>query len=110
MDNKRTILSLLYSSLIPRHAIIDAILYDDLAKARKLLKHNPDLVYTKNNYGATPLHWAAAKGHEEMVKLLLINKARVDSKNIYGQTPIELALMNGYPEIKEMLLQHGRKN
>src|ERR1017187_8938103 len=58
----------------------------DLEKVRALLKGNPDLVSSKDdNYGATPLHRAAQKGHKEVVELLLDSKAQVNAKDNYGQ-------------------------
>jgi ankyrin repeat protein len=107
MNIRHAFFSRLYSSIFPRQrAMIDAVLDGDLGKTKVLLKHNPDLVHSKNNYGATPLHWAAAKGHKDVAELLVANKAEVDAKNVYGQTPVDLAAMNGYQDVAELLRQY----
>ena len=60
--------------------------------------------------GRTPLSWAAEKGHEGIVKLLLgregVNPDTPDTK--YGQTPLLLATSNGHEAIVKLLL--GRED
>src|ERR1035437_5856752 len=38
----------------------------DLESAKALLKHNPDIVFTKDEFGATPLLSAAAYGRKDV--------------------------------------------
>jgi ankyrin repeat protein len=45
--------------------IHDATKAGNLAKAKALLKENPNLVLSKDNIGGMPLHWAAYGGHKE---------------------------------------------
>ncbi|KAF2192994.1 ankyrin, partial [Zopfia rhizophila CBS 207.26] len=55
----------------------------------------------KDNDGQTPLWWAAANGHEMVVKLLLA-KGGVDpnSKDSeYGRTPLWWAAASGYDAV-----------
>jgi len=51
----------------------------------------------------TPLHEAAARGHQEMVQLLLSHGADVNAKNEEGKTPFEMAIEKGHPEVAEMV-------
>ena len=46
------------------------------------------MVFSKDNKGKTPLHWAALSGHKDVVELLLASKAEVNAKNNDGQTPL----------------------
>jgi len=39
----------------------------NLARAQALLKGNPDLAFSKDRFGVTPLHLAAAYGHKDVV-------------------------------------------
>ncbi|KAI3584162.1 hypothetical protein IWW34DRAFT_800204 [Fusarium oxysporum f. sp. albedinis] len=41
--------------------------------------------------GRTPLSWAAERGHEAMVSLLLEKGAAIDSEDRFGRTPLEFA-------------------
>jgi len=56
----------------------------------------PDRPDTK--YGQTPLSWAAERGHEGIVKMLLerkdVNPDHPDTR--YGRTPLSLAAKNGH--------------
>ena len=52
------------------------------------LKAQADVDSMDNEYGFTPLSWAAANGHFEVVKLLLEAQAEVDSKGNSGRTPL----------------------
>ena len=50
---------------------------------------------SKDTYGRTPLSWAAEKGHEAVVKLLLEKAVDVDSKDRKGQTPLSCGMPRG---------------
>ena len=55
----------------------DAILNDKTELALKIIKQNPQIIYSKNKYGNTPLHYAAFYGRTEMATLLLDRGADV---------------------------------
>ncbi len=61
---------------------------------------------TKNDYGWTPLHWAASRGHKEIVELLIAKGANVNAKNKYGTTPLDMA---NDRETADLLRKHGGK-
>ncbi|KAF8850876.1 hypothetical protein BDZ45DRAFT_557007, partial [Acephala macrosclerotiorum] len=61
-------------------------------------------VDSKNGYGQTPLSWAARKGNETIVKLLLeTGKVEVDSKDGYDQTPLSRAARKGNEAVVKLL-------
>jgi ankyrin repeat protein len=61
-----------------------------------------------DQYGQTPLSWAACNGHEAIVKLLLATgKAEIDSKDKNGRTPLSWAEENGYEAVVKLLLDAG---
>eukprot|EP00262_Sarcandra_glabra_P001580 TRINITY_DN11714_c0_g1_i4.p1 TRINITY_DN11714_c0_g1~~TRINITY_DN11714_c0_g1_i4.p1 ORF type:complete len:496 (+),score=42.80 TRINITY_DN11714_c0_g1_i4:441-1928(+) len=70
----------------------------DLIEARMLLEFNPCLA----KY--SPLHFAAAKGHNEIVSLLVENGADVNSRNYCGQTALMHACRYGHWEVVQTLL------
>ncbi len=56
---------------------------------RHFLKHNPDMVFTKDGEGMTPLHRAAMRGQKDIAELLLANRADVNAKDDHGWTPLQ---------------------
>ena len=60
---------------------------------------------SKNVYGSTPLSWAAEKGYEAVVKLLLDKGADVDSKDKDGRTQLFLAMANGHEAVVKLLVK-----
>jgi ankyrin repeat domain-containing protein 50 len=58
--------------------------------------------------GQTPLSWAAEKGHEAVVKLLLEKGAELETKDKdYGQTPLSWAAEKGHEAVVKLLLEKG---
>jgi len=58
--------------------------------------------------GDTPLAWAALKGHEGVVKILL-RRAEInpDKADKYGNTPLTQAARGGYEGVVKVLLERG---
>jgi hypothetical protein len=80
----------------------------DCKKVGKLLKRSPDLVFSKDKNGTTPLSLAASKGYKEMVELLLANKADVNADHDY-ETPLAAASQGGFAEVVGVLLAAGAR-
>ncbi|KAA6411598.1 MAG: hypothetical protein FRX48_04878 [Lasallia pustulata] len=55
----------------------------------------------------TPLHYAAAKGQEDMVKLLLDKRAQFEAKTSSGATALHLAANEGHAETVTALMSIG---
>ena len=83
-----------------------AVQSGDLDKVKTLIKTNPDLVFTNDQYGNTPLFFAKTK---EMAEFLLKNKAKVDARNNSKGTPMENAADYGYYDVAEFLIANGAK-
>ena len=62
--------------------------------------------------GSTALTWAAGKGHQEVVKMLLergdVNPDQPDTG--YGQTPLSCAALGGHEGVVKMLLEREEVN
>ncbi len=80
-----------------------AALNNHLAQALKLIEKGADV----NKTGWTPLHYAATKGHVEMMRLLLDNNAFVDSESPNGTTPLMMAAQYGNGAAVKLLLDEG---
>lgn len=57
--------------------------------------------------GSRPLILAAAKGHQEMVELLLDRGASVDASDYTGWTPLHAAIYGGHADVVQLLLERG---
>ena len=67
--------------------------------------HDPD---SKDSSDRTPLSYAAEKGHEAVVKLLLEKGTELETKDKkYGQTPLSWAAGNGHEAVVKLLLEKG---
>jgi hypothetical protein len=58
----------------------------------------------------TALHYAAANGHVEIIKLLLeilTHSIDIDCKNCQGSTPLHWAALNGHVECVQLLANAG---
>jgi ankyrin repeat protein len=58
-------------------------------------------------YGQTPLSWAAEKGHEAVVKLMLEKGADLESKDKFGQTPLSRVAEMGHEAVVKLLSQNS---
>ena len=63
----------------------------------------------KSLSGYMPLHWAAQKGHEDMLKLLLSRGAIANVKDKHGNAPAALAQKKGFTEIVALLEDAEKK-
>ncbi|GLT84149.1 hypothetical protein SLE2022_023960 [Rubroshorea leprosula] len=85
--------------------LVSAARDGDFVEAKMLLDCNPCLAKYSTFGGLnSPLHFAAAKGHNEIVALLLENGADVNSRNYCGQTALMQACRYGHWEVLQTLL------
>jgi len=98
-----------YSGRVPKQMIgVHLAAYFGLREAMTALLKNGNDLDVKDTTGRTPLLWAAKKGHEAMVRLLLEKGAELESKDkIYGQTPLSWAAKNGHEVVVKLLLDKG---
>ncbi|EAU93205.1 hypothetical protein CC1G_10273 [Coprinopsis cinerea okayama7 len=76
------------------------VLNGDLSLLQDLLNKDPTLnLDAPDEYGYTPLHLAADRGHVEIVKFLLSKGANPTLKDPDEFTPLELAQVSGNEEI-----------
>lgn len=63
----------------------------------------------KDAAGRTPLIYASARGHREVVSLLLHDGASLESRDKDGLTPLSWAVANGHEGVVELLLSQSPK-
>ena len=74
------------------------------ASAKELLATSPDLVNARDQWGYTPRHKAAERGHKGVAEVLLANGADVNAKGSGGKTSLHMA---GRKDLAELLLANG---
>ena len=72
--------------------------------------HFKDEVNENPGDGRAALHWAAALGHLDMVKLLCENGADVNLMGSHGWAPLHSAIQGGQTEMVEYLIDHTDVN
>ncbi|HEX6778612.1 MAG TPA: sigma-70 family RNA polymerase sigma factor [Ktedonobacterales bacterium] len=89
-------------------ALFNAVWTGETARARALLKQAPGLIESQNSEGWTPLHFAAERGHQQMVELLLEHNADLNAaERAWGWTPLHLAAQRGHAGIEALLAGRG---
>ncbi|WXC58102.1 hypothetical protein SNK03_004001 [Fusarium graminearum] len=81
--------------------------FGDIDAVNRLLTLGVDINLADQD-GQTPLLWAAYKGHEAIVRLLVKNAARVEKVDqVYGRTPLSWAASKGHQDVVRLLLRNG---
>jgi len=82
----------------------EAVIEGQLMTVQHLLNENPELVNRIDENGMTGLHWAADRGHVEIVMLLLNNGSSLNAEDDEGQTALQYAVSCGHAKCIELLL------
>lgn len=91
-------------------ALYYAIEQDRLDSVVSLVKDYGLKVNINNAEGETPLHLAAFKGHQRVVKFLVENGAEIDVKDNDGLRPIDMAKENGHEYVCYYLENYQKKH
>ncbi|EFQ30905.1 uncharacterized protein GLRG_06049 [Colletotrichum graminicola M1.001] len=88
-----------------------ASLHDLQGLLQIIMEHTEAHIDAKSDGGGTPLSFAAEKGNDAIVKMLLdTGKVDVNSKDNNGWTPLSFAAEKGSEVIVKMLLDTGKVN
>ncbi len=101
------LIGLVWSTSIFCGEIHDAAEAGDLVRIQTLIKDNPNLISSKDEYAYTPLHSAALFGSKDVAELLIINRVEVNARNNDGFTPLHIAAAEKRKDVVELLRQHG---
>ena len=75
---------------------------------RYFLKTHPVRIDLKDKNGQTPLSWAAERGREVVVNLLLArSNVEAEFKDKNGRTPLSWAAENGHKAVVKLLVEKG---
>ncbi|KAK6064039.1 aldo/keto reductase [Seiridium cupressi] len=82
----------------------------DVAKLQEELEKGADVNYPDDKYERTALFWAAERGYEDAVKLLISHGAGVNfSEPNHGRTPLFATIENGHEAVARHLIQSGAR-
>jgi len=87
--------------------LLQAIRANDIETARQILHKASHRAKERDEFGTTPLHEAAEKGNNEMVRLLLTGGAEVDAQDRYKHTPLLKAVWFHNQDVVLTLLRDG---
>lgn len=85
------------------NALMFAALGGHFALAKNLITKGADV----NKMGWTPLHYAATKGHLDIIRLLLDSHAYIDAESPNKTTPLMMAAMYGTGAAVKLLIDEG---
>lgn len=87
--------------------VYTACALDDASRLNELIERNPDVANAAEDYGMTPLHWAARAGSKACTEELLARGVHVDALNKARRTPLQLAAEGDRAETIRLLAEHG---
>ncbi|XP_064084015.1 ankyrin repeat domain-containing protein 6-like isoform X2 [Macrobrachium nipponense] len=88
-------------------ALILAASHNKLDRVRLLLRANANPNLKTTYHGDTALHWAVAKGYNDIVRELIVAGADLNTPNKRGVTPLNLAARKNRPNEVRLLLSAG---
>ena len=92
---------------IPDIPLWKAAMNGNIEAVKQHLAGGADLNIKDDNWGATPLHFAARNGHEDVAELLVVKGAAMDIEDDDGRTPLHMVADIGHNGIAELLIAKG---
>jgi len=91
----------------PDISIFNAVKEGNIEAVKQHLAAGTDVNAKDAGWGdLTPLHYAAQKGHKEIIELLIANGVNVNAKMTNGSTPLDLAIEYNQTETADLLREH----
>lgn len=89
-------------------SLLHYTVYDGNVDMTRMLLDKGALVNViENEFGRTPLSYAAEKGYISLVEMLIQQKADVNAKDFRGRTPLDNAKDHSQDEMIKLLRDHG---
>ena len=85
----------------------EAAMNGNIEAVKQHLTAGADVNVKDDNWGATPLHFAARNGHKEVAELLAAKGAVMNAKDDDGRTPLHMVADIGDNGIAELLIAKG---
>ena len=85
----------------------EAAMRGNIEAVKQHLDAGADVNVKDDNWGATPLHFAARNGHKDVAELLVVKGAAMNTKDDDGRTPLHMVADIGHNGIAELLIAKG---
>ena len=85
----------------------EAAMRGNIEAVKQHLGAGADVNVKDDNWGATPLHFAARNGHKDVAELLVVKGAAMNTKDDDGRTPLHMVADIGHNGIAELLIAKG---
>ena len=85
----------------------EAAMNGNIEVVKQHLAAGADVNIKDDNWGATPLHFAARNGHKDVAELLVVKGAAMSIKDGDGRTPLHMVADIGHNGIAELLIAKG---
>jgi hypothetical protein len=85
----------------------EAAMRGNIEAVKQHLDAGADVNVKDDNWGATPLHFAARNGHKDVAELLVVKGAAMNTKDDDGRTPLHMVADIGHNGIAEFLIAKG---
>lgn len=108
-ENKFESIDKILNPKFNEESLLHMSLFSENDNVAELLVKKGAKIDAIDQYGDTPLHYAAAFRRKDALRLLIDNGSDINLKNTKGFTPIQSAAMNGNIESVEMLAKSGAK-
>jgi len=92
---------------VPDIPLWKAAMNGNIEAVKQHLAVGADVNIKDDNWGATPLHFAARNGHENVAELLVVKGAALNNKDDDGRTPLHMVADIGHNGITELLIAKG---
>ena len=87
--------------------VYTACALNDTTRLRELIDQDAVIVDATDDYGMTPLHWAARAGSMQCAEMLLSGGALVNPLNKARRTPLQLAAESDRADMIRLLARHN---
>ena len=84
-----------------------AAMQGNLQRAKELIAAGADVGIQQGKFQGQPLQYASAKGHIEVVRLLLESGAKTDSVDSRKRTPLMWATNGSHAEVAKLLIEYN---
>jgi hypothetical protein len=91
----------------PDISLWEAAMNGNIEAVTQHLAAGADVNAKDDNWGATPLHFAARNGHKNVAELLVVKGAAMNTKDDDGRTPLHMVADIGHNGIAELLIAKG---